>query len=191
MHITLAIPTSSRGNVGEIGTPLHAIRWTDAVRGAYVAGLEDKLGDLHDCSGQALQGNVDTAITSLINTVVGAAHASGLQSRSRVRRAASRAPNLPFYDNECLRLKREYRRLARREGHSAQVRELERKYHSYVRARKRAWLLDQLRAATQQFNRDPRSFWRHLRGHFHPCRDPCAIIKYGMVICATWQGPGL
>ena len=32
MHVTLAIPTSSRGNGSEIGTPLHPIRWTDAVR---------------------------------------------------------------------------------------------------------------------------------------------------------------
>jgi hypothetical protein len=79
---------------------------------------------------------------------------------------------MPFYDSECLRLKREYRRLAGREGHTEQVRELERKYHSYVRARKRSWLLEQLRAATQQFHGDPRMFWRHLRGPITPLPGP-------------------
>jgi len=163
IHLVLTIPIVVRAHVGVQGTPLQAIHWASAARGPYVLRLQQRLGDIQACAASAAQGYVDQAVEALDNTLIGAAQAAGLRCKSRARRIHN-SQSMPFYDEECRRLKREYRRLARRDGHTVEVRELERRYHSYVRAKKRAWLLQQLKSATQQFYGDSRRFWQQFRG---------------------------
>ena len=93
----------------------------------------------------------------------------------------------PYIDHECLELKRAYRRLARCGGDPLQVKALERRYHSLVRAKKRRWMLQRLHTVVQDLLSNPRSFWRALRGPPSPLpgplRDPAAWDTYLDALC--------
>ena len=65
----------------------------------------------------------------------------------------------PFFHNECMSLKRQVHRPTTPTIKKA----LERRYHSVVRAKRRAHLLGQLRVLISEQYSHPRSFWKQLR----------------------------
>lgn len=161
-HIQLdARPPPSHRHWGE---PIKTIRWQEGCRIAYVEQLEGGVAQLDQCIQLANEGQLAQALTALSNTMVQAASDAGMIARTSGGRKTN-PQNKPFFDNECQRLKREWRRAGRIRGYlDPEVKILQRRYHSLVRSRKRAWLLAQLKTCIQTFNSRPRRFWQMLRG---------------------------
>ncbi len=57
-------------------------------------------------------------------------------------------------------------------GYSTEVKDLERRYHSIVRGKKRKWLLRRLQEVVAEFYSNPGGFWRTVRGPRAPSRGP-------------------
>ena len=156
-HFGILTSLSLRGLVPRLlcapiqGVHLREIRWHGGYRVPLVQQLEQAAPSLADCIALADAGNVEQAILSLSNIILTASH-----RRSHLHQ--------PFFDSECIRLKRDWRREGRRLGFSdPQVRGLERQYHAYVRSRKRVWLMSQLEECVALFHTCPRQFWRSFR----------------------------
>lgn len=111
----------------------------------------------------AQEGNLANALKNFVDILVACADKVGMPLCPKV--SGNRRINRPFFDNECRRLKREWRKAARMHGwHSTETKVLERHYHSVVRSRKRAWLLHQLQNCIHLFHSCPRQFWKSFRG---------------------------
>ena len=151
----------------QLGVPLRQVHWKGGCRLDYVHHLELAAPALDRCADLALTGHVEQAMDTLSQVLVRAAHAADMRLHTvRLDSKARPRPHQPFYDQECVRLKREWRRAGRVHGFSAPlVRGLERHYHSYVRSRKRVWLMSQLDECVALFHTCPRHFWRTFRGH--------------------------
>ena len=126
------------------------------------------------CIDLATTGHVEQALTTLSHVLVTAAHEANMRMHNVCINSHSRArPHQPFYDQECVRLKRDWRRVGRLHGFSdPAVRGLERQYHSHVRSRKRTWLMSQLEECVALFHTCPRQFWRTFRGPPSPLPLP-------------------
>jgi hypothetical protein len=111
----------------------------------------------------AEEGRVTQALTEFTRLLLMIAHEAGMSFRTRGTNR-NRVPS-PFYDSECKRLKKEWREAGRCYGyHVSQVKALERTYHSYVRSRKRIWMLTQLQDCIHMVHSCPRKFWQTFRG---------------------------
>ena len=158
--------SSTTPGTSSLGEPLRHAHWKGGCRSDYVHHLGLAAPTLGRCVELALAGQVDQAMDTLSHVIVHAAgeadmriHTVGLASHAGTRQ------HQPFYDQECVRLKREWRRSGRLHGFSDPlVRGLERHYHSYVRSRKRVWLMAQLEECVALFHSCPRLFWRTFRG---------------------------
>ena len=151
----------------QLGVPLRQVYWKGGCRLDYVHHLELAAPALDRCADLVLTGHVEQAMDTLSQVLVCVAHAADMRLHTvRLDSKARPRPHQPFYDQECVRLKREWRRAGRVHGFSAPlVRGLERHYHSYVRSRKRVWLMSQLDECVALFHTCPRHFWRTFRGH--------------------------
>jgi hypothetical protein len=106
---------------------------------------------------------------------------------TRARAAQGCRPRQPpFFGSECMQLKHEWRRLARRGGPTSKA--IERRYHSLVRAKKREWLLTRLDEVARDFHSNPRLFWRTLWGPPPPLpsprREPDVWNEYLASLCS-------
>jgi hypothetical protein len=130
---------------------IRAIDWQRVLRIPYVASLERATTRLNECIHMANEGHLAQALDGLSEVVVNSATEAGMPLR--VRRKGQDRFRKPFFNEECQRLKREWRRAGRQYGYQFEdVRLLERKYHSYVRSQKRAWLLAQLQDRLNMFH---------------------------------------
>jgi hypothetical protein len=163
----LPMLSTTLSDTSHLGVPLRQVHWKGACRLDYVHHLELVAPTLGCCTDLALAGHVEQAMDTLSQVLVRAAHAADMRIYTvRLGSQARPRPHQPFYDQECVRLKRDWRRAGRLHGFSAPlVRGLERHYHSYVRSRKRAWLMSQLEERVALFHTCPRQFWRTFRGH--------------------------
>jgi hypothetical protein len=166
---SFALPmlSATLSDTSHLGVPLRQVHWKGGCRLDYVHHLELAAPALGRCTDLALAGHVEQAMDTLSQVLVHAAHAADMRMYTvRLGSQARTRPHQPFYDQECVRLKRDFRRAGRLHGFSAPlVRGLERHYHSYVRSRKRVWLMSQLEECVALFHTCPRQFWRTFRGH--------------------------
>jgi hypothetical protein len=141
----LPMLSTTLSDTSHLGVPLRQVHWKGGCRLDYVHHLELAAPTLGCCTDLALAGHVEQAMDTLSQVLVRAAHAADMRMYTvRLGSQARPRPHQPFYDQECVRLKRDWRRAGRLHGFSAPlVRGLERHYHSYVRSRKRAWLMSQ------------------------------------------------
>ena len=161
---------------GHSGRDIRAIDWQRALRIPYGENLERVHTRLNECIHMANDGNLTQALDGLSEVVVNAAIEAGMPLR--IRRKGQGRFRKPFYNEECQRLKREWRKAGRQYGYQFQeVRLLERKYHSYVRSQKRAWLLTQLQERLNMFHVNPRRFWQLFRGA--PVGLPVPLLSHG------------
>jgi hypothetical protein len=161
---------------GHSGRVIRAIDWQRVLRIPYVASLERATTRLNECIHMANEGHLAQALDGLSEVVVNSATEAGMPLR--VRRKGQDRFRKPFFNEECQRLKREWRRAGRQYGYQFEdVRLLERKYHSYVRSQKRAWLLAQLQDRLNMFHVNPRRFWQLFRGS--PVGLPIPLLSHG------------
>ena len=162
VSLAMAGPTHAHQDRNS-GRVIRAINWQRASRIPYVESLERANTRLNECIQMANEGNVANALDALSGVVVNAAIEAGMPLR--VRSKGQGRFRKPFFNEECQRLKREWRRAGRQYGYQfEEVRLLERKYHAYVRSQKRAWSLAQLQERLNMFHVNPRRFWQMFRG---------------------------
>ena len=164
----LHISVGAVGARGWDGRGLHRVHWRSAAQDAYAAAL-DTAGapDLAACQRAAAGGQVEEAFHALDQGVRAAAAASGLRSGTGRQHAASRV-HAPFFDEECLRLKRQVRACASPGGDQDELKRLERRYHSLVRSKRRAHRKQQLQRLAAEQHQEPRRFWQRLRQQQSP-----------------------
>ena len=146
------------------GQPLSCVRWRRNNRTAYVTALGGVAAPAFAaCHLSALAGDPDAAFQHLDAGVREAAATSGMPT-SCASAQQPRTPRVhaPFFDGACRLLKKQVRACARRGGDPSALRALERKYHSTVRAKRRAHQLTRLRALLEELRTDPRAFWRRI-----------------------------
>lgn len=142
------------------GSPLPKCHWDAQLQDLYCRML---LGDacqvkLHAAEVAAGEGNITAAFNSLAEGIELGAQLSGMPRRGTGKLPQARASQ-PFFDAECIALKR----ATRRARDPALKRVLERQYHSVVRAKRRAHRLARLRVLLAQEKSQPRRFWKTVR----------------------------
>lgn len=159
--LSLTIPTLHTSP--PMGDIVRGITWRNKSRIAFIEGLEQAGDSLRACATRAQDGNLAEALESFVNVLLACAEHAGMPRCEKIARTPS--CNRPFFDGECQRLKREWRRAGRLHGYqSPTVKAVERHYHSLVRSRKRAWLMSQLQDCIRLFHACPRQFWQSFRG---------------------------
>ena len=160
--IHIVIPRSTRPTLPQ--EIMRIVNWNGRYRLPFIEALEGARPRLDRCAFMAREGNIDLAMTEFHDILLSSARDAGmaLQSKETKERGYS---NRPFFNKDCQLLKREWRVAGRKHGYQSQlVKSLERKYHSYVRSRKRAWLLSNLQECISMFHSNPRRFWQTFRG---------------------------
>ena len=142
------------------GIPLSRRHWQPDLRAEYCRhlGSQQCQQQLQAAMLAASAGNVHAAFQSLHSAVGQAADMSGMVCVSR-RGKSARAPHQPFFDRECVQLKREVQHAS----NPAMKKTLERQYHSVVRSKRRKYLQRRLQDLIAQQHSQPRSFWKVLR----------------------------
>lgn len=180
IHLKLGYQLPPQRRLVSGGTRMPNIKWAASCRVPYATALHGRADDLHRVCSLASEGHVASSIRDFYSIIASSAQEAGLLTRVRgsglpTRTLGSSPPRpspAPFFDRECLCLKQQFRRLARREGYTPDVKALERRYHSIVRAKKRQWLLHRLQEVVAEFYSNPRGFWRILRGPMAPLPGP-------------------
>eukprot|EP00884_Botryococcus_braunii_P011061 jgi/Botrbrau1/19957/Bobra.0059s0073.1 len=102
------------------GLPLRQVHWKGGCRVDYVRHLELAAPALGRCADLALAGHVEQALHTLSGVLGDAAHAADMRLHTvRLGSQARTRPHQPFYDQECVRLKRDWRRAGHLHGFSA------------------------------------------------------------------------
>lgn len=97
----------------------------------YATALYDRAEETQCCCVLASERDVDSSTRDFYFILIDAAHEAGQPNRSRGSGPPRRFV-APFFDRECLQLRREFHRLAGRVGYNMEVKALERRYHSIV-----------------------------------------------------------
>ena len=141
------------------GKPLFRCQWQPDLRDAYSdALLSAPCGQLlQQTQAAAAGGDVLIAFTHLHHATGQAADMCGMAGR-HARPNGLRPANKAFFDKECMSLKRQVHRAT---GDTR--RDLERRYHSPVCAKRRAHLLGRLKVLISEQYSHPRRFWKQLR----------------------------
>ncbi len=117
---------------------------------------------LQDVVQAATDNNVDAAVQALRGVVEMAADEGGMHAKQSSSKSGPARAHQPFYDGEFVALKRQLRRVGR-SGDPVARKELERRYHSLVRQKKRAYHLERLKQLLVDERMRPRRFWKALR----------------------------
>jgi hypothetical protein len=164
IEVALDIPASPVTPAPCQGVDLPRVHWLPAGRGAYARALGDVAdGVLEACSQAAARADVSAAFDLLDGAVRQAARVAGMRGGAGGRRLPLGRDHQPFFDKECLRLKRGVRACLRWGGSRQEARVLERQYHSVVRSKRRAHRRRELQALLADQRGDPRRFWKRLR----------------------------
>lgn len=162
-RLELRLNTPLLRNSTHSGDTIVGIKWQEQLRIPFVQSLEEAPNGLQISTALAQEGKIAEALGAFTQTLLASAHDAGMPSRpwgNRIQRT-----NKPFYNGECYELKREWRKAGKLQGfQSPAVKTLERQYHSFVRSRKRSWLLNQLKDCISLYNTCPRRFWQTFRG---------------------------
>jgi hypothetical protein len=172
IHVHVHLPLAQSAPTPSPLPMLRRLLWRGSCRLLYVNALEGEESSLIQCQSLAQSGNIPQALSLFQATLFKAATQAGMlllpQGRSRPS-----PRHKPFFDKECLELKRAWKKLGRQVGwHDAGVRTLERRYHALVRSKKRSWLLQQLQGIIAMYHSEPRRFWRILHGSSPRLPDP-------------------
>jgi len=153
------------------GAPLAKVTWNPLYKRRYVDALQSSFDScVHDCSVAIDRGDVEAAFQTLHDTIMDAAALAGMLVKHGAQspRQAT-VQHKPFFDHECIELKRQVRRQARCGGrHTQEYRTLERQYHSLVRSKRRRFLVARLKNTLSERRDNPRSFWKRLRFEVRP-----------------------
>ena len=162
------------------GVPIAKRHWSPDNRGLYCEALKSQacLDLLDVVEGALSQDNVSEAVQAIQGVIGKAADLSGMPSR-RLGRHSRNAQQQPFFDDQCAALKRQLRRLPSNTDMAAR-KQLERKYHSVVRTKKRAYQLDRLKLLLRDQRTQPRRFWKSLR-------TMCSELPVGLQQVQTWD----
>ena len=165
-----------------LGQALPCLRWDAAVQGRYAHALSTvSQPSLTAALTAADQGDVDNAFHHLEEGILMAATHAGMSSKVSRHRPIGSAPHKPFFDAECMALKRRVRALGRRGRTSLEYKTLEREYHSVVRAKRQAYRLRMLQEVLREQMTNPRGFWQRLRSDPRPLPAPLCRVQ-------VWDG---
>ncbi|CAL8469960.1 g9502 [Coccomyxa elongata] len=155
---------AARPSEGSPPTYAQRVHWARGARNDYTSALgtiaRDNLIASHEA---ALGGHVDVAFETLDAGIRAAATSCGMPTVEKRDRAVHRA-HAPFFDAECQALKRHVQAMANRCSNPSELRAMERRYHSLVRSKRRAYRVAQLKHLIDEQYANPRSFWKRLRG---------------------------
>ena len=171
-HFPLMAKLSLDAQISQVsvnsGDAIMGIKWQDRYRVPFIESLEQARDRLQTPALLAQEGQLADALQSFVQLLLACADNVGMSLRPKGTSSkgnGNRRINQPFFDSECQRLKREWRKAGRLQGfQSPATKALERHYHSIVRSRKRAWLLSQLQDCIRLFHACPRQFWQSFRG---------------------------
>ena len=143
-----------------VGRSLPKCHWNPESQGQYYEMLQNSecQSKLQAAEAAANSGEVGAAFTFLQDGLQLAADYSGMPTKVPGKLSHKRV-HQPFFDAECAILKR----AVRRERDLDFKKTLERRYHSVVRAKRRAYKLARLRTVLCEEQSQPRRFWKSLR----------------------------
>jgi hypothetical protein len=178
-HFPLTAKLSLDAQISQVsvnsGDAIMAIKWQDRYRVPFIESLEQARDRLQTPALLAQEGQLADALQSFVQLLLACADNVGMSLRPKGTSSkgnGNRRINQPFFDSECQRLKREWRKAGRLQGfQSPATKTLERHYHSIVRSRKRAWLLSQLQDCIRLFHACPRQFGSLFEGGCRDCLD--------------------
>ena len=165
LEADLCIPVPQRvQELDCIGVPLPRRHWCAEYHGHYSQALQSPacVAMLQDVVQAATDNNVDAAAQALRGVVQVAADKGGMPAKQSCDRSGPARAHQPFYDGECVALKRQLRRLGSA-GDPVARKALERRYHGLVRQKKRAYHLERLKQLLVDERKRPRQFWKALR----------------------------
>ena len=147
-----------------VGMSIRRRHWCSERQGTYCQALQSPacVELLRNAEQAATENNVDAAVQAFSEAVQMAADVGGMVAKQCSRKADSAQAHQPFFDAECLALKRQVRRLGST-GDPLARKALERRYHSLVRQRKRAYHFKRLQQLLVDERKRPRQFWKVLR----------------------------
>ena len=148
-----------------LGVHLTRRHWCAECHGPYSQALQSppSVAMWQDVVQAATDNNVDAAVQVLRGVVEMAANEGGMHAeQSSSKRGPARA-HQPFYDGECVALKRQLCRVGR-SGDPVARTELERWYHTLVRQKKRAYHLERLKQLLVDERMRPRRFLESVAG---------------------------
>ncbi len=164
LETLLRLPVVVSGAVPCAGRYLQRVHWARGARNDYTSALgtiaSENLIASHEV---ALAGHVDVAFETLDAGIRAAAASCGMPTVEKRDRAVHRA-HAPFSDAECRALKRHVQAMANRGSNPSELRAMERRYHSLVRSKRRAYRVAQLKHLIDEQYANPRSFWKRFRG---------------------------
>ena len=178
------------------GSPLPRLLWNASKQEQYTAYIQDgpAIAKLQVCQELADSGQLDAAILEFSLLIQHAARATGHKYiRPHVRTHHRCSPRVPYFDDECLALKREWRRLAVAHAESHLVKQAERAYHCLVRKKKRAYQKSQNKQLIYDVAHRPQHFWSQLKPRPKPMpanlRDPAPWQHYVTNLCDPQPRP--
>ena len=162
-YLCVSLPQTVQG-LDCIGVPISRRHWCAERHGAYSQALQNLacVTMLQSVEQAATRNNVDAAVQAVCGAVQMAADSCGMFAKQPRTRSGPPRAHQPFFDGECVALKRQLRRSGRL-GDPEARKELEKRYHSLVRQKKRAHHLERLKQLLVDERMHPRQFWKVLR----------------------------
>lgn len=147
-----------------VGVPIRRRHWCTERHGPYSQALQNPtcVALLHNVEQAVEDNSVDAAVQAFCGVVHMAADQAGMPAKRASTKSGPARAHQPFYDGECVALKRQLRRSGRTRAPEARE-DLERRYHSLVRQKKRAYQLERLKQLLADERIRPRQFWKVLR----------------------------